>query len=240
MTNVAGHRGLLLVVSSPSGAGKTTLCNRLRAAFPRLGFSVSYTTRKPRKGEVDGVHYHFVDKATFAEMAAADEFAEYACVHGNNYGTSAKLVNAALSAGRDLLFDIDFQGGRHLKRKFADDIILVFILPPSLVELERRLRSRATDVEEVIARRLRVAREELRHYDEYDYVIVNDNLDRAFDALRAVYVSALHRRARQRVAAQAVLSGQQVLLIGTMGEGYRVAPAASFSVESRDGGQEER
>lgn len=238
MTNVAGHRGLLLVVSSPSGAGKTTLCNRLRAAFPRLGFSVSYTTRRPRKNEQDGVHYHFVDKASFAEMAAADEFAEYACVHGNNYGTSAKLVSDALAEGRDLLFDIDFQGGRHLKRKFQNDIILVFILPPSLVELERRLRSRATDPEEVIARRLRVAREELRHYDEYDYVIVNDDLDRAFDALRAVYVSALHRRERQRHAADAVLSGQQVLRIGSLGDGYRVAPAATFRVASKDGDQE--
>ncbi|MGB1277121.1 MAG: guanylate kinase, partial [Nannocystaceae bacterium] len=196
----------------------TTLCNRLREAFPRLGFSVSYTTRKPRKGEQDGVDYHFVDEPTFAEMAARDEFAEYALVHGNNYGTAARKVRQALNSGHDLLFDIDFQGGRQLKQRFADDIVLVFVLPPSLDELERRLRGRATDTREVIDRRLRVAREELRHYDEYDYVIVNDDLDRAYDALRAIYLAHLHRCDRQHDAAKAVLSGQRVLNMGT-GEG---------------------
>ncbi len=210
---MSNSRGALLVVSSPSGAGKTTLCNRLREEFPQLGYSVSYTTRKPRKGERNGVDYHFVDKPTFAEMVARDEFAEYALVHGNNYGTTTQTVSEALSRGRDLLFDIDFQGGRQLKQKFADDMVLIFILPPSLDELAKRLRGRATDAREVIERRLRVAREELRHYDEYDFVIVNENLNRAYDALRAIYVASLYRCHRQHRTAQAVLSGQRVLNI---------------------------
>lgn len=208
------RRGLLLVVSSPSGAGKTTLCTRLRGDFPQLRFSVSYTTRPPRPGEVHGREYYFVDNGVFSEMVARDEFAENALVHGNNYGTSAALVGEALSSGLDLLFDIDFQGGRQLKAKFPDDVVLVFILPPSLLELERRLRTRNTDAADVIERRLRVARDELRHYDEYDYIIVNDDLGRAYDALRSVYVSETYRCGRQRNAAEAVLSGQQALGIG--------------------------
>jgi len=200
-----------LVVSSPSGAGKTTLCNRLRAEFPRIGFSVSFTTRQPRPGETDGVEYHFVSHARFQEMAAADEFAEYAMVHGNMYGTSADQVNVALHQGRDLLFDIDFQGGRQLRNRFRDEVVLVFILPPSLRELERRLRQRATDADEVIQQRLKVARSELAHYDEYDYLIVNEDLDKAYDALRAVYVAACHRRQRQAVVAQQLLEGQEEL-----------------------------
>jgi guanylate kinase len=204
-------RGVLLVVSSPSGAGKTTLCKRLRAEFPGLGFSVSYTTRPPRPGETDGVEYHFVDHQRFQEMAANDEFAEYAMVHGNMYGTAAQQVSDALDRGRDLLFDIDFQGGRQLRNRFPGEVVLVFILPPSLRELERRLRQRATDADEVIAQRLKVARSELAHYDEYDYLIVNDHLDHAYDALRAIYVAALHRRQRRAAQAQALLEGQEEL-----------------------------
>lgn len=204
-------RGLLLVVSSPSGAGKTTLCSRLRQEFPKLGFSVSYTTRKPRPGETDGVEYNFVTPERFQEMAAADEFAEYAMVHGNMYGTSARQVSAALDQGRDLLFDIDFQGGRQLRNRFREEVVLVFILPPSLRELERRLRRRATDAEDVIAQRLKVARSELAHYAEYDYLIVNDDFEQAYDALRAVYVAALHRRQRQAAVAQQLLEGQEEL-----------------------------
>ena len=169
------HRGLLFVVSSPSGAGKTTLCTRLRGEFAQIRFSVSYTTRSPRPGEVHGREYFFVDPADFTEMVTGDEFAEYALVHGNNYGTSAALVGEALASGIDLLFDIDYQGGRQIKAKFPGDVVLVFILPPSLAELERRLRARNTDAAEVIDRRLRVARDELRHYEEYDYIIVNDD-----------------------------------------------------------------
>ena len=205
-------RGLLLVVSSPSGAGKTTLCSKLRNEFPRLGFSVSYTTREPRTGETDGVEYHFVEKPVFQEMIARDEFAEYAMVHGNMYGTSAPRVAEAIDQGNDLLFDIDYQGGQQLRQKFPEDVVLVFILPPSLKELERRLRGRGTDSNEVIERRIRVAREELRHYDEYDYLVMNDDIDRAYDALRAVYLSQVHTRVRQAAVAEQVLSGQEQLL----------------------------
>ena len=125
-----GPRGLLLVVSSPSGAGKSTLCKRLRDEFPKIGFSVSYTTRLPRPGETEGVEYHFVSSETFTEMVAREEFAEHALVHSNMYGTSVAQVNDALEAGRDLLFDIDFQGGRQLRDRFGDDVVSVFILPP--------------------------------------------------------------------------------------------------------------
>nr|WP_275937547.1 guanylate kinase [Nannocystis exedens] len=214
------YKGLLLVVSSPSGAGKTTLCRRLRDEFAQIQFSVSYTTRSPRPGEVHGREYFFVDRDAFTAMVARDEFAEYALVHGNNYGTSASLVREALASGTDLLFDIDFQGGRQLRRCFPADVVLVFILPPSLGELQRRLQARNTDAPEVIERRLRVARDELSHYAEYDYVIVNDDLNRAYAALRAIYIAESHRCARQRSAAEAVLSGQQVLGIarGAIGD----------------------
>lgn len=205
-------RGLLLVVSSPSGAGKTTLCSRLRAEFASLEFSVSYTTRAPRPGETDGVEYHFTDKANFQEMVARDEFAEYAMVHGNMYGTSAGLVREAIDLGRSVLFDIDYQGGRQLRQEFGADMVSVFILPPSIAELERRLRSRGTDSDEVIKRRVRVAREELRHYDEYDYLVMNEELEPAYDALRSIYGAQMCTRARQSTLAQAVLSGQESLL----------------------------
>lgn len=199
------HRGILFIVSSPSGAGKSTLCSRLREEFPSLGFSVSYTTRPPRTGEQDGREYHFVTQEVFDEMVQRDEFAEYARVHGNTYGTAAAPVQAALSDGRDLLFDIDFQGARLLTNRFKDDVVRVFILPPSLDELARRLRSRATDAADVIDRRLRMAREELTHYAEYDYLVVNDDIDRAYDALRAVYLSQLHRTERQARRARSLL-----------------------------------
>jgi guanylate kinase len=198
-------RGVLLVVSSPSGAGKSTLCSRLRAEFPELGFSVSYTTRRPRPGETEGVEYHFVGKDRFNEMVAADELAEYALVHGNMYGTSAAQVHQALHAGRDLLFDVDFQGGRHLRERFPHDVVLVFILPPSLAELEARLRRRGTDPPPIIEQRLKVARSELEHYHEYDYVIVNDMLDRAYEILRAIYLAQRARTARMRAVAQQLL-----------------------------------
>ena len=207
-----GGRGVLLVVSSPSGAGKSTLCNRLREEFPNLEFSISHTTRKPRPGETHGVEYYFEDPQTFQEMIATDEFAEYAMVHGNMYGTSAAKVNEALEQGRDLLFDIDYQGGRNLRAKFPKDVVLVFIMPPSIQELERRLQGRGTDAPDVIAKRVRVARSELAHYDEYDYLVMNDNLQRAYDALRAIYLAQVHTRDRQRDAAEAVLSGQEALL----------------------------
>ena len=200
--------GILLAVSSPSGAGKTSLCTRLRDAYPGLGFSVSYTTRPPRAGEQDGREYHFVTTERFEEMIYAGEFAEYAQVHGNMYGTSTTQVETSLAAGRDLLFDIDFQGAQQLAAHavFREYMTRVFILPPSLEELERRLRRRATDSDEVIERRLRMARRELAHYPEYEYVIVNDDFDQAYDALRAVYLAQLHRVARQHDAARLLLS----------------------------------
>lgn len=182
--------GLLVVVSSPSGTGKTTLCRKLLSEYSELRFSVSCTTRKPRPGERDGVDYHFIDDDTFDRMVEANDFAEWAHVHGNRYGTTATAVREALSDGRDVLFDVDYQGGRQIKAKFYTEAVLVFLLPPSLEELARRLRNRATEAPEAIERRLKKAHEELKHYGLYDYLIVNDQLERAYDQLRAVYLAA--------------------------------------------------
>ena len=199
------RRGILLVISSPSGAGKTTLTRRLAAAH-QLCFSVSYTTRAPRPGEIEGRDYHFVDNERFDQMVAAGEFAEHAVVHGNRYGTSIETVNRAIEQGIDCLFDVDFQGGRQIRRQWPEDSVLVFILPPSLRELERRLRQRATDAPEVIERRLRTAQEELRHYDEYDYLVVNDELEKAFAELSAIYTAARCSRSRSGALARALLA----------------------------------
>jgi guanylate kinase len=182
------RRGILVIISSPSGAGKSTLCRRLTAEFPAIGFSVSYTTRAARKGEVDGKDYHFVTAEEFAGMAERGEFAEHAEVHGNRYGTARAVVEGALAAGRDVVFDVDWQGGRALSRQWPDDALMVFILPPDLIVLEERLRRRATDSDEVIRRRLATAIEELGHHREYRHRIVNDDLDAAYAALRAVYL----------------------------------------------------
>ena len=183
-------RGLLIVVSSPSGAGKTTLCHRLIEEFPDVMFSVSYTTRPRRRGEEEGIDYHFVDDATFQTMIGHGEFAEWAEVHGHRYGTTVTAVRSALEDGRHVLFDIDYQGGRQLKAKFENEAVLVFVLPPSLAELERRLRMRATDAPDVIERRLAKAREELKQYGIYQFLIVNDDLRHAYDRLRAIYLAA--------------------------------------------------
>ncbi len=183
-------RGLLIVVSSPSGAGKTTLCRRLIEEFPDIVFSVSYTTRAQRRGEEEGIDYHFVDRPAFDAMVAREEFAEWAEVHGNRYGTTVEAVQQALEGGRHVLFDIDYQGGRQLKASFEREALLVFVLPPSLAELERRLRQRATDEPDVIERRLAKARDELGQYGIYQYLIVNDDLPRAYDRLRAIYLAA--------------------------------------------------
>lgn len=181
------RRGLLVIVSSPSGAGKTTLCHRLMDEFPVIRFSVSYTTRTPRPGERDGVDYRFVDGDTFQRMVEAGEFAEWAEVHGNRYGTPRAEVARALDGGVDVLFDIDWQGGRQLKTQFANDAVMIWVLPPSLKVLEERLRKRATDAPDVIERRLAMAKRELAEYAVYDYLVVNDQLDRAYDDLRAIY-----------------------------------------------------
>ncbi len=183
-------RGLLLVVSSPSGAGKTTLCHRLIDEFPDIVFSVSYTTRPMRRGEEEGTDYHFVDEPTFERMVLAGEFAEWAEVHQHRYGTTTEAVRQALEDGRHVLFDIDYQGGRQLKAKFENEAVLIFVLPPSLDELESRLRKRATDEPDVIERRLKKAHDELKQYGFYQYLIVNDELPRAYDRLRAIYLAA--------------------------------------------------
>ncbi len=197
-------RGILMVISSPSGAGKTTLTRRL-AETHRLHFSVSYTTRQPRPGEVEGKDYHFVNDEQFSRMVAGQEFAEWAVVHGNKYGTSVATVNRAIEQGIDCLFDIDYQGGQSIRQKWPQDSVLCFILPPSMIELERRLRQRATDSAEVIERRLATARKELAHYHEYDYLVVNDQLDKAFNELSSIYVAARCERFRNEGFAQALL-----------------------------------
>jgi guanylate kinase len=199
------RRGILMVISSPSGAGKTTLTRRL-AETHKLHFSVSYTTRPPRPGEQDGRDYHFVTPERFAAMVDAQEFAEHAMVHGNRYGTSIATVNRAIEQGVDCLFDIDYQGGQQIRRLWSADSVLCFILPPSLAELERRLRKRATDSEEVIERRLGIARKELAHYLEYDYLVVNEDIDKAFSELSSIYTAARCARPRAEGYAQALLS----------------------------------
>lgn len=184
------ERGILVIVSSPSGAGKTTLTRTLLTEFgPELEFSVSYTTRPMRPGEVDGRDYYFVSPAEFERMIEAGEFAEHAFVHGNRYGTAQGPIEAALSAGRDVIFDVDWQGGAALSARWPTDSLKIFILPPDLEVLANRLRSRATDTTDVINRRLAKAIEELGHYDEYQYLIINDVLDRAYRVLRAIYLT---------------------------------------------------
>jgi guanylate kinase len=183
-------RGVLVIVSSPSGAGKTTLTRRLLTEFAgQLEFSVSYTTRPMRNGEVNGRDYWFVTTDEFQRMVEANEFAEWAHVHGNRYGTAQAPIEAALAAGRDIIFDVDFQGGASLSRRWPQDSLKIFILPPSIEALETRLRQRATDSQEVIDRRVRKAREELEHFNEYQHLIVNDDLDRAYNVLRATYLT---------------------------------------------------
>lgn len=197
MPTVTSPRGLLVIVSSPSGAGKTTLTRRLLAEFPaELTFSVSYTTRPMRPGEVDGTDYHFVTAEVFDGMVARGELAEHFFVHGNHYGTAKAPVEAALAAGTDMIFDVDWQGGAALAEQWPTDCLKIFILPPDLDTLAHRLRRRATDSADVIERRLQKALEELGHFGEYEHLIVNDDLERSYPVLRAIYLtSRLARRA---------------------------------------------
>jgi len=200
------NRGRLVIVSSPSGAGKTTLCQRLLAEFSeKLSFSVSYTTRKPRPGEIEGKDYHFVDRADFDAMAARDEFAEWAHVHGNYYGTTCAAVDSALRHGRDMLFDIDYQGGRQLTAKYSADAVTVFILPPSLEVLEQRLRRRQSESEEAIQLRLANSLRELEEYPIYEFLIVNDELERAYDELRSVYLATRYKRDRRAALCESLI-----------------------------------
>jgi guanylate kinase len=190
MRPVSTDRGVLAIVSSPSGAGKTTLTRRLLEEFsPRLEFSISHTTRPRRPGEVDGRDYHFVTPSEFQEMIERGDFAEHAYVHRNRYGTAQAPVEAALAQGRDMIFDVDWQGANALAARWPADSLKIFILPPSLEALAARLRTRATDDPAVIAQRLEKALDELAHFEEYEHLIVNDDLDRAYAILRAIYLT---------------------------------------------------
>ncbi|KPF73492.1 guanylate kinase [alpha proteobacterium AAP81b] len=192
------RRGLMFVLSSPSGAGKTTLSRRLLAEDPGILLSVSATTRPPRPGEIDGSDYYFVSPARFAEMVANDELLEWATVFGNRYGTPRAPVEAALHAGRDVLFDIDWQGTQQLQQTdAASDLVRVFILPPDLAELERRLTTRATDADDVIAGRMARARDEISHWGEYDYILINDDADVCLAEIRSILAAERLRRKRQ-------------------------------------------
>ncbi len=185
------RRGLCLVLAAPSGAGKSALTRALLATEPDLSLSVSITTRPPRPGEIDGVHYHFRDPAAFDAMAAAGGFLEWARVLGrHSYGTPRADVEAALAAGRDVAFDIDWQGHRQLRAALPGDVVGVFVLPPSLAVLEARLRARAGDDAPEIARRMGLAREEISHWAEFDHVVVNDVFEDAVAELRAIVHAA--------------------------------------------------
>ncbi len=192
------RRGLVLVVSAPSGAGKTTLCQKLLAADPEISFSVSYTTRKPRPREKNGVDYFFVDQDTFEKMIEEGAFLEWAKVYDYYYGTAKAQVEEAISQGRDILLDIDVQGAFQVREKLGRDAVLVFILPPSLTELERRLRSRGTEDEETIKRRLSFARQEIARAKEFDYLVCNQELARAFDELWSILKAERQRSFRRQ------------------------------------------
>lgn len=196
---------LLLILSSPSGAGKTTLKNRLIASHPDLRFSVSHTTRKPRKNEEDGREYHFIERPRFEEMIHAGRFAEWAEVHGNFYGTSLHEIDLAKKMHRGVVFDIDHQGARQIKAKLPETIG-IFILPPSMQELERRLRTRASDADDVVERRLRAALGEVSHYGFFDYIIVNDDIDSAHAQLDAIVLAERARRQRRASLAEELLA----------------------------------
>ncbi|RKQ61747.1 guanylate kinase [Thermovibrio guaymasensis] len=179
------ERGLLIVISAPSGTGKTTLTRMLLKEFPNIEFSISFTTRKPRPGEVNGKDYWFISREEFLKRIEEGDFLEWAEVYGNLYGTSKSQVLKALNEGKDVLLDIDTQGALQVKKNFPE-AVLIFILPPSLEELERRLRNRGTDPEEVIEKRLKVAREEIKRAKFYDYIVVNDVLEVAYNKLKSI------------------------------------------------------
>ena len=197
--------GNLFIISAPSGAGKTSLVNAMLASTPGIDLSVSYTTRAPRPGEVDGREYHFVSRETFLEMTERGDFLESAEVYGNLYGTSQTWIKAETAEGRDILLEIDWQGAAQVRKLFPD-CIGVFILPPSLAALETRLKGRKQDSAEVIEQRLQAARDDIAHVDEFDYVIINDKLDEAVQQFRAIVVAAGLRRDRQLARRQDLIN----------------------------------
>ena len=190
------RRGVILVLSSPSGAGKTTLSQRLLAADPEIRLSISVTTRPPRPGEVDGKDYHFISEEDFIHRRDAGELLEWAEVFGNYYGTPRAKVEADTTAGYDLLFDIDWQGAQQIAETMAQDLVRVFILPPSGPMLEQRLRARAKDSDQVVADRMARASDEISHWGEYDYVIVNDDLENSSAVLNSILAAERHKRER--------------------------------------------
>jgi guanylate kinase len=192
------RRGLLIILSSPSGAGKSTLARRLMDWDDTLSFSVSATTRAPRSGEVDGQHYHFLDEPAFKAMVAEGAMLEHAHVFGNFYGSPMAPVREAIEAGRDVLFDIDWQGAQQIKTSaLRDHVLSIFILPPSIPELRRRLESRGQDAAEVIAKRMQKSWDEISHWDGYDYVLVNDELDQTFERLKMIVTAERLRQPQQ-------------------------------------------
>lgn len=195
---MSARRGLLLIISSPSGAGKSTLSKRLQAWDPTIRFSISATTRPPRPGEVDGVDYHFMSRAEFQADVAKGQLLEHAEVFGNFYGSPRAPVEAAMEAGCDTLFDIDWQGGQQIKNSdLRHDVVSIFILPPSIEALEARLNGRGQDSDEVIAGRMDEAKAEISHWAEYDYVLINEDIDRAEEELRAILTAERLRRDRR-------------------------------------------
>jgi len=194
--DLVGRRGLMLALSSPSGAGKTTLSRKLLESDPQITMSVSATTRKPRPGEVEGRDYYFVSTEDFGLMRNRSEFLESAKVFDNYYGTPRAPVENALSLGHDVLFDIDWQGVQQLDEVAHEDLVKVFVLPPSAQDLERRLNARAQDSAEVVAARMAKASDEISHYQEYDYIIINDDVERAFGELRSILQAERLRRRR--------------------------------------------
>jgi guanylate kinase len=196
-SNALHRRGLMLILSSPSGAGKTTISRMLLERDPEIALSVSATTRPIRPGEIDGVHYHFVSQAEFDRMVEADEFYEWARVFGHSYGTPKAQIRAGLKEGQDYLFDIDWQGTQQLYQKDQQDVVRVFILPPSIDELRRRLTGRGTDSPEVIAARMERARAEISHWDGYDYVVINDDIEACYHQVCEILHAERMKRARQ-------------------------------------------